>query len=337
MALTTSMRVFSRQEAAPMPIRPVGMILAAVVLVCPSTVVVLGCGSALAQPEAGGGDACGAALSPPIRALWLSLGGAQGRLGCPSGGETAAARSPQGTTGEEAMFTAGVGGAILRHDSGAHAGQTFALEGCVWRLYFQYGGPSGWLGFPISQADNTPDGKRQAFEGGQIVYLRAGDTCFAKRPEEVAAAPAAPNAPPGTSRLDLFEDAEGRRLVAASETSARRAAKDGYRAIATLGFVFTGDAPGLAPLKAYWSPSTGDHDAVATADGERADLAAGYEFDGLQGYVWTDPRPGASPLKRFWNPQTKTSLLVSDEKGEADAVSRGYVFVRVEGYVQAGG
>jgi len=319
-----------------MPSQRVRRMLLALVALC-AWQPLPGVASVRAQPADAGADACGAKLSPPIHARWISLGGAQGRLGCPAAGEAVAARSPQGTMGEEATFDAGLGGAILRHDSGPHAGQTYALEGCAWRLYFQYGGSSGWLGFPVSEAENTPDGKRQLFEGGAIVFERAGDTCFVKRPEELAAASApAAAAAQGTSRLDVFEDAKGRRLVAASAANAARAANDGFRPVASLGFVFVQEAPGLAPLKAYWNAATGDHDVVASADSERADLGAGYEFDGLQGYVWTDPRPGAVALKRFWNPGSQTSRLVADAQGEAEALAQGYVFVRVEGYAFQG-
>jgi len=299
--------------------------------------IVLGVGLALvggrarAQSEAAGADACGAALSPRVHDLWLSLGGANGRLGCPTSGEAAAAPSPLGTHGAQVVFGGGtVGSAILREDSGPHAGQTFAVDGCMWRLYFQYGGTSGWLGFPTSEARNTPDGKRQAFEGGEIVYQRAPDTCSAARSGENVGAPAPAAA--GTTRLDLFEDGQGRRLAAASAPAAARAQNDGYRPISTIAFVFTEPGPGLAPLKSYWNSATGDHDAVASADSERADLAAGYEFDGLQGFVWTDPHQGAVPLKRYWNAATRSSLLIADAPGEADAVAKGYVFVRIEGY-----
>jgi hypothetical protein len=291
-------------------------------------------GKVQAQPAAGNADACGSALSEPVRERWLSLGGAQGRLGCPTSGQSATATSPQGTRGEQIIFSGGTGAAILRAGTGPHAGQMFAIDGCTWRLYFQYGGSSGWLGFPTSGAANTPDGKRQSFEGGDIVYQRAPDTCIAERAEEIAGSAA--RAPAGTSRLDLFEDAQGRRLAIASAVSAARARNDGYRPVATLAFVYTEPGPGLLPLKTYSNSTTGDHDTIASADSERADLARGYEFDGLQGYVWSDPKPGTVALKRFWNAATKGSLLTADAQGQADAAVKGYAFVRVEGYAPTG-
>ena len=43
-------------------------------------------------------------------------------------------------------------------------GKAFAVAACD-RLYVQYGGVSGWLGLPISDAINTPDGQRQKIRG----------------------------------------------------------------------------------------------------------------------------------------------------------------------------
>lgn len=315
-----------------MPSRPLTPTLLILIALYAAPVIISG--KVQAQPAPGNADACGSGLSEPIHERWLSLGGARGRLGCPMSGQSATAASPYGTRGEQIIFSGGTGAAILRADTGPHAGQMFAIDGCTWRLYFQYGGSSGWLGFPTSEASNTPDGKRQSFEGGDIVYQRAPDTCLAERAEEIAG-PAA-RAPAGTSRLDLFEDAQGRREAIASAVSAARARNDGYRPVATLAFVYTEPGPGLLSLKTYSNSATGDHDTVASADSERADLAGGYEFDGLQGYVWSDPKPGTVALKRFWNLATKSSLLTADAQGEADAAAKGYAFVRVEGYAPTG-
>jgi hypothetical protein len=302
--------------------------------------VILACaGLSLASPlpahAQGAGEAangCASALSPPMREKWMALGGAQGRLGCPTGAERATVASSQGSTGDEVILGGANPGALLRHRSGPQAGQVFVVEDCFWRLYFQFGGSSGWLGFPTSDAENTPDGKRQAFEGGEIVYQRAPDTCLAHRADELASAPL----PGPTSRLDLFEDAQGRRMAIASAAATARARDEGYRPVAILAFVFDQPAPDVTPLKTYWNRATGDHDTIASPDSERADLAAGYEFDGQQGFVWVHPRPGGVPLKRFWNPQTKMSLLTSDAAAEAQAVAAGYQFVRIEGYASAG-
>lgn len=129
------------------------------------------------NPDAAGG-ACGVTLSAPIFSKWAALGGAQGRLGCPTAPDGDPAASPQGTAARQAIFRSGT---ILLHASGPHAGEAFAIWGCLFRLYFQYGGPSGWLGLPLADAVNTPDGQRQTFEGGEMRYLRAPDTCAAER------------------------------------------------------------------------------------------------------------------------------------------------------------
>lgn len=105
------------------------------------------------------------------------MDGKAGRLGCPLGPEGDTATSVRGTTAREARFQ---GGEILRHMSGPLAGKAFAVAACD-RLYVQYGGPSGWLGLPVADAVNTPDGQRQGFEGGTLMLYRALGTCEAER------------------------------------------------------------------------------------------------------------------------------------------------------------
>lgn len=275
---------------------------------------------------------CDVSLTGPIGAKWSALGGREGRLGCPTGLPAAAAPSPGGSTGEQVTFAGASGGTILRQITGPHAGQTFVVSGCAFRLYFQFGGPGGWLGFPTSDAANIPDGQRQSFEGGEIISERASDSCSASRAAEI---PSIPTPDVAESRLDLFVDDAGHNFALATTASAARAKVDHYRPDLVLGYVFLREAAGLIPLKTFWNPATGDHDTLASPDTERADLAAGYQFDGLQGFVWADPRPGALALKRFWNPASKASLLTSTPAAEADAAARGYAFVRVEGYVLA--
>ena len=132
-------------------------------------------GGAAAQ-NTGNGAVCGQSLSAPILTKWMAAGGPDG-LGCPTGIEMAAPPSPQGSAAREATFGAA---AIVWHASGPRAGQTFAVSGCAYRLYFQYGGPGGWLGLPTSDPINTPDGQRQTFEGGVITYRRAYQECAAE-------------------------------------------------------------------------------------------------------------------------------------------------------------
>ncbi len=64
--------------------------------------------------------------------------------------------------------------------SGPEAGKAFAVFGCNWRLYFQFGGPGGWLGLPLEDPQNNPDGQSQRFEGGVITATRAYASCDAE-------------------------------------------------------------------------------------------------------------------------------------------------------------
>ncbi len=121
--------------------------------------------------------ACDAALSEPVEAAWQGFGGKDGRLGCPLGPEGDTATSVKGTAAREARFE---GGVVLRHMSGPLAGKAFAVAACE-RLYVQYGGPSGWLGLPVAEAVNTPDGQRQRFEGGTLMLYRSLGSCEAER------------------------------------------------------------------------------------------------------------------------------------------------------------
>ncbi|MGI8841719.1 MAG: LGFP repeat-containing protein [Caulobacteraceae bacterium] len=279
--------------------------------------------------------ACGQGLGGPILAKWMAMGGARGPFGCPVAGEAVTATSPQGSRAREATFAAGT---ILWHASGPHAGQTYAVSGCLYRLYFQYGGPSGWLGLPVSEVENVPDGQRQAFEGGVMRFQRASGQCEADHSAEAIAA-AAPAARAGleTSPLDQFYDASrGDYFAAASAASAARAQAAHYRRLRTEGYVFTQPLPGAIPLKAYWNEALGAHETVATAEGERDALAAGYVFDGSQGFIYADPKPGTAPLKLYRSAARGHELVTATAEGGADAVAQGYAFVRIEGYVPTG-
>ncbi len=286
---------------------------------------------ARAQAPAVGAAACGHALSAPVAAKWRLTGGETGPLGCPTAEEAAIAPSPRGTTGREADFASG---AILWHASGPRAGQTYAVTGCAYRLFFQYGGSSGWLGLPLEDAVNTPDGQHQAFEGGRVTFLRALDECSAERAAEIApAAPAATEtAAAETSPLDLFIDAaltDHITAAAAGTVSAALAAH--YQRVGPQARVFTGPVPGSAPLKLYRDEASGDHVTVATAEGEREALAAGYHFEASQGFVWTDPHPGALALMQFRASADHLVLLAGPDI-TTKAEGAGLAFVRVEGY-----
>ena len=153
--------------------RPLKVLAAAVVFVAGFT------GSpAIAQDTgAAPADACGKSLSPATMTAWAGVGGQDGRLGCPVESEGDTATSIKGTAARGARFQ---GGEVVRHMSGPLAGKAFAVEACD-RLYVQYGGVSGWLGLPTSDAINTPDGQRQRFEGGTLRLGRALGECEAEK------------------------------------------------------------------------------------------------------------------------------------------------------------
>ncbi|MGH7024820.1 MAG: LGFP repeat-containing protein [Caulobacteraceae bacterium] len=280
-----------------------------------------------AQATAG---ACGHRLSPPILAKWKELGGATGALGCPTADETPGSTSPQGSKANEADFVSGM---ILWHVTGPRAGQTFALTGCIWRLYFQYGGPSGWLGLPTDDPENFPDGRRQSFEGGRITYLRAPNNCSAEHSSEMSQAPPAAARPTATSPLDAwFDPARNDHLSAASAYVAKAAANAHYQRVGPQARVLDAAAPGTAPLKLFWNNAKGDHLTTATDEGERNAFASGYEFEASQGFVWTDPHPGAVTLEQFRDPASGRHWLTAGPDEAAQAKAAGYRFERIEGY-----
>ena len=147
----------------------------ATMLLCATTSTALPASAqdAEAQPV----QACGKTLSPAVMAAWNGVGGRDGRLGCPVEPEVDTATSIKGTSARGARFQ---GGEIVRHTTGPLAGRAFAVEACD-RLYVQYGGVSGWLGLPTSDAINTPDGQRQSFEGGTLRLGRAKGECEAEK------------------------------------------------------------------------------------------------------------------------------------------------------------
>ncbi len=145
-------------------------ILAAALVFAPAPVFAQDAGTAPTE-------ACGKTLSAPVMTAWAYVGGRDGRLGCPVESEADTATSIKGTAARGARFQ---GGEIVRHMSGPLAGKAFAVEACD-RLYVQYGGVSGWLGLPTSDAINTPDGQRQTFEGGTLRLGRALGECEAEK------------------------------------------------------------------------------------------------------------------------------------------------------------
>jgi uncharacterized protein with LGFP repeats len=275
------------------------------------------------------GLACGKRLSAPVMARWTALGGPSGALGCPGDDESAGSTSPQGSKASEADFA---GGMILAQTDGPRAGQVFVVTGGLWRLYFQFGGPSGWLGLPTADVDNFPDGERQSFEGGRITCLRATQTCEAEHADEVASGPAAPEMAT-TSPLDAWYDpARGDHLSIAAAAVAKTATGAAYQRIGPQAKVLEGHVTGSAPLKLFWNEAKGDHVVTATDDGAREAFADGYTFEASEGYVWTDPHPGAVSLEQWRDPSSGHHWLVVGAEEKAKAQAAGYQFVRIEGY-----
>ncbi|HEY1930026.1 MAG TPA: hypothetical protein VGG92_21350 [Caulobacteraceae bacterium] len=122
--------------------------------------------------------ACGFSMGPAAMAEWEDMGGAEGRLGCPTANETPTVASPTGANSDVVAF--GDRGAIYTVRSGPQAGKAFAITGCAWRLFFGYGGAGGWLGLPVEDTQNTPDGQMQRFEGGKVTQTRATSECDAE-------------------------------------------------------------------------------------------------------------------------------------------------------------
>jgi hypothetical protein len=281
--------------------------------------------------QAGGGDAtaCGATLSEPVMNVWRDLDGATGRLGCPTSREQPSSTSSHGSASRVAVF--GLNGEIVLHASGDRAGQAFAVSGCFYRLYSQFGGPSGWLGLPVAEAENTPDGSRQDFEGGSMRYARAIDECEATPAAPTTPAPAASDQ--ALVPLDVYEDpSTGDRLSLTAKASIEEALAAGYRRLATQARILSGPAPGATELKMFLNDDRHLREVLASAQSERDALDRGFAFDAGQGFVWTDPRPGAVRLDLYLDPTSGRARLTAGPADEADATARGYRFVRVEGY-----
>ena len=128
----------------------------------------------IAAPQTPGG-ACSAAMSAEAASAWEELGGAEGRLGCPTAAETATIPSSRGAAARVVAF--GDRGAIVLPLGGPAAGKAVTIFGCAFVLWTQLGGPGGRLGLPLADAVNNPDGWVQRFEGGQVVTTRAYDSC----------------------------------------------------------------------------------------------------------------------------------------------------------------
>ncbi|HLZ82796.1 MAG TPA: hypothetical protein VKQ54_04465, partial [Caulobacteraceae bacterium] len=267
-------------------------------------------------------SACGFALSEAVAGAWRDLGGEGGRLGCPTGLESPGAASPQGSANRLAVF--GQNGLIVLAVSGPRAGQAFAVSGGCYRLYVQYGGTSSWLGLPVGDQENTPDGSLQRFEGGLMRWDRALDDCHAEQ-AAAAPAPAAAAAPTETlAPLDLFEDAAtGDRLSLATAGSVAAATAAGYQRLRGQARVLAAEAPGTTRLKLYVNEARNLRETLASVQSERDALVAGFAFEAGQGWVWIDPRPGAVALKLYRDDASGRTRLTAGPQDEQEAAAGG--------------
>lgn len=282
-----------------------------------------------APAEDAADTACGYALSPSVIGLWRDLGGESGRLGCPTSRESASPVSPQGSASRQTLF--GLKGEIVLHTGGPRAGQAFAVTGCAYRLHIQFSGAGGWLGLPIEDAENTADGRRQAFEGGVITWSRSIDECDAAPNRPATAAPAAATADEGP--LDIYENAAtGDRQSLAAGRSAEIAAAAGYVRLRAQARVFTAQAPGEVVLELFENEARGQHETVASEQSRREALDLGFTAAGPQGFVRPEPYAGAVALKLYRQPGGGLARLTAGGKDEAEASAAGYAFVRIEGY-----
>jgi hypothetical protein len=273
--------------------------------------------------------ACGFPVNAAIYAVWRDLGAETGRLGCATQPERPGPASPQGSAASLAVFGSGE---VVLHVGGPRVGQAFAIVGCFYRLYVQFGGTSGWLGLPVSDAQNTPDGSHQIFEGGDMRYTRAYDDCQATPSAGSEGARPIAAAADGIP-LDLYENpATGDRLSLASQRSVEVALGEGYVRLRPQARVLPAMEAEAAPLKLYQNEARGLRQTLATPQSERDALAEGFVFEAGQGYVWTLPRPGAVVLKLYRNAVTGAARLTAGPTDEADALAAGLTFQRIEGY-----
>jgi hypothetical protein len=275
--------------------------------------------------------ACGGDLDDQIQAIWQEMGGAGGRLGCPTTKESASDRSPAGSASRVAVF--GLNGEIVVTGSGPRAGQAFAVTGCAFRLYTQFGGPGGWLGLPTGEPENTPDGARQSFEGGVIRASRSYGDCEATPtpPPQVAQPPAADD----LVDLQLFENpATGDRLSLTEKFNIDEALGEGYQRLRAQARVLKAPLEGSTPLKLFVNEAAGLRETAAAPQSEREALAGGYVFESGEGFVWTLPRPGAIALKLWRQPESGRTRLTAGADDEAQAAAAGFRLLRIEGYAE---
>ena len=69
----------------------------------------------------------------------------------------------------------GSGSAIYVPESNATASGGFEVRGCIYDTYLAYGGPTGRLGFPVTDEYTNSAGEPESnFQGGYIIWTASG-------------------------------------------------------------------------------------------------------------------------------------------------------------------
>lgn len=79
--------------------------------------------------------------------------------------------STYGTNAKGILYTEGHG-AVFEHQSGRYKGLVVGVKGGILDRYREMGGPVSYLGLPISDEQETPEGWRSDFEEGSLVVTK---------------------------------------------------------------------------------------------------------------------------------------------------------------------
>lgn len=120
---------------------------------------------------------CAGPTDAAIAGKWRDLGAGEGRLGCPNGREEGLATA----SGKAFIVMQFDGGVLVRPATRAFAPNVMLVWGCIYRMYIQQGGLTGWMGAPLGDPENTPDGQKQRFEHGLARFYRATSSCDVER------------------------------------------------------------------------------------------------------------------------------------------------------------
>ncbi|WP_448617629.1 N-acetylmuramoyl-L-alanine amidase [Geodermatophilus sp. URMC 65] len=265
-----------------------------------------------------------------IRRTWLAAGGTAGYLGFPTTNE-----GPVGT-GASARFQ---GGDLFWSPTTS----TRIVRGDILAAYHAAGGPTGYLGFPLSSDAPTPDGRGYfvRFQGGDIYWSQATGARIVRgsiKDTWLAAGgvtsffgfPVTDDTATGKGAFVRFQGGDvywspttGTHIVRGDILAAYHAAGG---ATGSLGFPTTSDAPTpdgrgyfvrFQGGDIYWSQATGARILVLGSI-RRTWLAAGGTA-GYLGFPTTNEGPvgtGASARFQggdlFWSPTTSTRIVRGD-------------------------